>query len=80
MPAFAEALIRFTVFFVVFALFHSITAQEWFKEKLAAVTGEFFVENFWRVFYSGGAVYFGCSCCEQNVARCFSEFNVQDHL
>ena len=51
MPAFAEALIRFTVFFVVFALFHSITAQEWFKEKLAAVTGEFFVENFWRVFY-----------------------------
>ena len=37
--------------FLGFALFHSITAHEWFKEKLAGLTGRFFVEQFWRGIY-----------------------------
>lgn len=37
--------------FFMFGLFHSLTAHEWFKAKLARVTSEFFVVHFWRLPY-----------------------------
>lgn len=37
--------------FFLFGLFHSLTAHEWFKAKLAGVTSEFFVVHFWRLPY-----------------------------
>lgn len=37
--------------FTIFALFHSITPQEWFKNWLAKYLGKFFVEHFWRFPY-----------------------------
>lgn len=37
--------------FTIFAIFHSVTAQEWFKDFLARLTGPFFVTYFWRFFY-----------------------------
>ena len=46
-----EIFLRLLVFFTLFALFHSVTANEWFKDRLARVTGTFFVEYFWRFIY-----------------------------
>ena len=40
-----------TVWYVVFALFHSICAHEIFKRGLAKILGAFFVEHFWRLIY-----------------------------
>lgn len=37
--------------FLAFGLFHSICAREPFKEKLAGITGQFFVDHFWRIIY-----------------------------
>ncbi|HXF65658.1 MAG TPA: isoprenylcysteine carboxylmethyltransferase family protein [Burkholderiales bacterium] len=48
--------------FGLFALLHSIGAQEPFKNALARCTSPFFVEHFWRLFYcalSFGALYWG---------------------
>ncbi len=50
--------------FGVFALFHSVCAQEPFKRTLARLTGSFFVDHFWRLIYcilSYGALYYGVS-------------------
>ncbi len=38
-------------YFFVFALFHSLGAQEGFKTFLAKYTSEFFVTYFWRIIY-----------------------------
>ncbi len=48
--------------FGVFALFHSVAAQEPFKHALARWTGGFFVDHFWRLIYcalSYLALYYG---------------------
>jgi hypothetical protein len=48
--------------FAVFGLFHSIGAQEPFKQALARWTGSFFVDHFWRLVYCGlsyWALYYG---------------------
>jgi protein-S-isoprenylcysteine O-methyltransferase Ste14 len=48
--------------FALFALFHSVGAQEPFKNALARWTGAFFVEHFWRLIYcaiSYVALYYG---------------------
>ncbi len=37
--------------FALFALLHSIGAQEPFKDSLARVAGRFFVDHFWRILY-----------------------------
>ena len=39
------------LWFIFFALFHSITAHEIFKKKLEQITSPFFVEHFWRFIY-----------------------------
>lgn len=39
------------IWYVLFALFHSVTAHEVFKERLARLTSPFFVEHFWRLPY-----------------------------
>jgi protein-S-isoprenylcysteine O-methyltransferase Ste14 len=48
--------------FAIFGLFHSIGAQEPFKQALAGWTNLFFVEHFWRLIYCGlsyWALYYG---------------------
>jgi hypothetical protein len=48
--------------FGVFGLLHSICAREPFKEALARRTGQFFVDQFWRLIYcllSYAALYYG---------------------
>ena len=48
--------------FALFALFHSVAAQEPFKNALARWTGAFFVDHFWRLIYcaiSYVALYYG---------------------
>ena len=37
--------------FALFALLHSVGAQEPFKDALARVAGRFFVDHFWRILY-----------------------------
>lgn len=37
--------------FAAFGLLHSVGAREGFKDRLARVTGDFFVAYFWRVIY-----------------------------
>ncbi len=37
--------------FVGFAIFHSITAQESFKNWLSQYTGHYFISHFWRLLY-----------------------------
>lgn len=44
-------LIAMTFWFFVFAVFHSITAHEFFKNALEKFFGGFFVEHFWRLIY-----------------------------
>ncbi len=44
---FAVALLSF----FAFGLFHSLCAQEAFKERLGRLTSDFFVEHFWRLLY-----------------------------
>lgn len=39
------------IYFLLFALFHSVCSQEWFKDILAKFTGTFFVEYFYRFIY-----------------------------
>jgi methanethiol S-methyltransferase len=41
----------FFLFFIVFAIFHSLSAQEIFKDLLARCLGSFFVKYFWRFSY-----------------------------
>ncbi len=48
--------------FALFALLHSVGAQEPFKDALARVAGRFFVDHFWRILYcalSFWALYYG---------------------
>lgn len=48
--------------FALFGLFHSVGAQEPFKNALARWTGAFFVDHFWRLIYcaiSYAALYYG---------------------
>jgi len=48
--------------FALFALLHSVGAQEPFKDALARRTGSFFVDHFWRLIYcvvSYAALYYG---------------------
>ena len=50
--------------FAVFGLFHSVGAQEPFKNALTRWTSLFFVDHFWRLFYcalSYLALYYGVS-------------------
>lgn len=47
----AEPLAIGIAYFTLFALFHSITAQYWFKEWLARCFSQFFVDHFWRLIY-----------------------------
>jgi len=44
-------IIQTTLAFTLFALFHSLCAQEKFKDYLTRVTSEFFVDHFWRLIY-----------------------------
>ncbi len=37
--------------FALFALLHSVGAQEPFKDALARIAGRFFVDHFWRILY-----------------------------
>ena len=48
--------------FALFALLHSVGAQEPFKDALARIAGRFFVDHFWRILYcalSFWALYYG---------------------
>jgi len=37
--------------FILLGVFHSIAAQDWFKDNLKKITGEYFVDHFWRINY-----------------------------
>lgn len=43
--------------FAAFAVLHSFGAREAFKDRLARVTGEFFVTHFWRFIYCALSYY-----------------------
>jgi len=48
--------------FSVFAVLHSVCAHEPFKQLLERITGQFFVDYFWRLIYCGlsyWALYYG---------------------
>lgn len=49
--------LKVTGWFFLFSLFHSITAHEWFKVKLARVTGKYFVDYYWRLIYCAISVF-----------------------
>src|SRR5262249_18071196 len=44
--------------FFAFALFHSLTAQDWFKAWLGRMTSPFLVDHFWRFVYCMTSYYF----------------------
>jgi len=53
---------RAAVAFTGFAVLHSVCAHEPFKKALAQITGQFFVDYFWRLIYCGlsyWALYYG---------------------
>lgn len=39
------------IYFLFFAIFHSLCSQEWFKNYLSKITGNFFIEYFYRFVY-----------------------------
>lgn len=46
-----QELIWPSIYFIFFAIFHSVTSHEIFKSFLSRVVGSFFVEHFWRLIY-----------------------------
>jgi len=46
-----DSLLKPITIFIIFGLFHSVSAQTFFKDFLKRVTSPFFVNHFWRLIY-----------------------------
>ena len=55
--------------FILFALFHSITAQDYFKQWLARLSSSFFVDYFWRIIYCLISLYLWVECFFQPLTQ-----------